>query len=73
MMLALLIAIAAALFVVERLWPAREQPTVDKWWARVIFVTVIQVGIIILAGYTWDRWLQAASVFHLRDQPCSIR
>jgi sterol desaturase/sphingolipid hydroxylase (fatty acid hydroxylase superfamily) len=65
-LLGLLLAIAAALFVVERLWPARELPTVDNWWARVVFVNVIQVGIIILAGYTWDRWLQAASLFSLR-------
>ncbi len=67
MMLALLVVIAAALFMVERLWPARELPKVENWWARVIFVNVIQVGIIILAGYTWDRWLQAASLFRLRD------
>ena len=67
MMLALLVAIAAALFVVERFWPARELPKVENWWARVIFVNVIQVGIIILAGYTWDRWLQAVSLFRLRE------
>ncbi len=68
MMLALLIAIAAALFVVERLWPANALPKVPSWWARVIFVNAIQLGIIVLAGLTWDRWLQALSLFHLRDQ-----
>lgn len=67
MMLGLLIAIAAALFVVERLWPARALPAVPNWWARVIFVNVIQIGIILLAGWTWDRWLQAFSLIHLRE------
>ncbi|MGH6630704.1 MAG: sterol desaturase family protein, partial [Burkholderiales bacterium] len=59
--------IAAALIVVERLWPARELPKVENWWARVIFVNVIQLGIIVLSGYTWDRWLQSLSLFRLRD------
>lgn len=67
MMILLLAAIAAALFMVERLWPAHELPKVHNWWGRVIFVNVIQVGIVVLSGYTWDRWLQATALFHLRD------
>src|SRR3977135_954463 len=67
MMLTLLIVIAAALVVVERLWPARELPQVGNWWARCIVVNVIQVRLISLAGYTWDRWLQAVSLFRLRE------
>lgn len=66
-MLVLLFAIAIALFCSERLWPARELPKVQNWWARVFFVNGIQVGIIILSGYTWDRWMQAVSIFHLRE------
>lgn len=64
-MLWLIIAIAAALFVVERLWPATELPRVRAWWARVAFVNVIQLGIVLLAGISWDRWLQQASLFNL--------
>lgn len=66
MMLALLVAIAAGLFAVERLWPANELPKVRNWWARVIFVNVVQLGIVVLAGYTWDNWLRASSLFTLR-------
>ena len=66
-MLALLFIIAVGLFIAERLWPARSLPKVENWWARVIFVNAIQVGIIILAGYTWDRWLQSFSLFHSRE------
>lgn len=67
MLFALLIVIAAALIVVERIWPAHELPRVRNWWARVVFVNAIQLGIIVLAGFTWDRWLQAFSLFRLRD------
>jgi sterol desaturase/sphingolipid hydroxylase (fatty acid hydroxylase superfamily) len=66
MMLALLIAIAAALFYVERRWPARALPAVEGWWARVVFVNVVQLAIVVVAGFTWDRWFREASVFSLR-------
>jgi sterol desaturase/sphingolipid hydroxylase (fatty acid hydroxylase superfamily) len=67
MLLVVLIAIAGGFFVVERLWPANALPRVRAWWPRVIFVNVIQVGIILLAGLTWDRWLQDVSIFSLRE------
>jgi sterol desaturase/sphingolipid hydroxylase (fatty acid hydroxylase superfamily) len=67
MLLLLLIAIAAGLFLIERLWPAQALPKIRAWWPRVVFVNAVQLGIIILAGASWDRWLQAWSVFRLRD------
>lgn len=66
-MLPLIIAIAAALFVVERLFPARELVYAHGWWARVVFVNVIQLGIVVLAGVTWDRWLQSYSLIDLQQ------
>lgn len=63
-MLILMIAIAMGLIVVERLWPATELPKVRAWWWRVAFVNLIQLGIVIVAGLTWDRLFQRASVLH---------
>ncbi len=56
------------MIVVEKLWPAVELPRVRAWWARVIAVNAVQLGIVLLAGVTWDRWLLGASLFHLRDR-----
>lgn len=67
MLLLLLIIIAAGLFVIERLWPANALPRIRAWWPRVVFVNAVQLGIIILAGASWDRWLQAWSAFRLQD------
>ena len=67
MILALIFALAAGFFVVERLWPANALPKVEGWWPRVVFVNAIQLGMIILAGFTWDRWLQSASLFSLQN------
>ena len=66
-LLALLLLIAAGMIVVERLWPARALPRVDGWWARIALVNVVQLGIVLLAGVSWDRWLGGASLFRLRD------
>lgn len=62
-----LLVIALGFFVVERKWPANELPKVDGWWARIALVNALQIGIVLLAGVTWDRWLRGASVFHLRE------
>jgi sterol desaturase/sphingolipid hydroxylase (fatty acid hydroxylase superfamily) len=65
--LAILLGVAGALVVVERLWPANELPKVRAWWARVIFVNSIQVGVVLLAGFTWNQRLRAVSLLKLRD------
>lgn len=66
-MITYIILIAIGMFIVERIWPANELPKVEAWWARVVFVNVLQAGITLLAGYTWDQWLGAFSLFSLRD------
>jgi len=59
--------IAAGCILAERLWPAAELPRVNAWWGRVIVINAIQLGIIILAGETWDRWIASPSLFHISD------
>ena len=67
MIIGILVAVAIGLFMVERLWPAMELPRVRAWWPRVILINLIQLGLVVVAGLTWDRWLRHASLFHLRD------
>jgi sterol desaturase/sphingolipid hydroxylase (fatty acid hydroxylase superfamily) len=63
----ILIGIAGLMIVVERLWPAMQLPRVRAWYWRVVVINTMQLGIVIVAGYTWDRWLAQASLFRLRD------
>lgn len=60
-----LILIAVGMFIVERLWPANELPRVINWWPRVVLVNAIQIGMVLMAGLTWDRWFQGYSVFNV--------
>lgn len=51
------LALALLMLAVERLKPGRNFPTVRGWWVRAIAVNFVQVGIVFLAGTTWDGWL----------------
>ena len=66
-MLLLLISIAVLMVGIERFWPGQELPRVKGWWARIALVNLAQLGIVILAGLTWDRWFASVSLLHLSD------
>jgi sterol desaturase/sphingolipid hydroxylase (fatty acid hydroxylase superfamily) len=65
MVIGLLVAVAAAFFALERFWPAGPLPSVKGWWARVAILNAAQVGIVVLAGLTWDKWFLGASLLNL--------
>jgi sterol desaturase/sphingolipid hydroxylase (fatty acid hydroxylase superfamily) len=63
--LSYLILIGIACFVLERFIPGWNLPTVRTWPMRVVVVNAIQVGVVLVAGLTWERWLSSASMFHM--------
>jgi sterol desaturase/sphingolipid hydroxylase (fatty acid hydroxylase superfamily) len=63
----IIFGVAAGCILAERLWPAMKLPRVNAWWGRIILINSIQLGITFLAGQTWNRWLDHASIFCLRD------
>lgn len=67
-MLWILILIAGLMVVIERLWPGQALPTVRLWWLRIALVNLVQLGIVILAGLSWDRWLSSVSLFRLSER-----
>ena len=66
-MLLQLIAIFCFCFVLERLMPGWSLPKVKGWPVRVVLVNLVQIGVVLLAGISWENWLSAQSVFHLSD------
>ena len=56
---------AAACFVIERLHPGWRLPRVRTWPMRVILINAVQVGVVFLAGISWERWLSGASLLSL--------
>jgi sterol desaturase/sphingolipid hydroxylase (fatty acid hydroxylase superfamily) len=63
--LVLIFVIAALFMILERVSPGRKLPHSSGWYARAVLLNAAQLGIVILAGYTWSKWLQGPSLFHL--------
>jgi sterol desaturase/sphingolipid hydroxylase (fatty acid hydroxylase superfamily) len=55
------------LIILERIFPDQKLPKVKGWWTRVIIINIIQLGILFLGAYTWDRWLKQVALFHLSE------
>lgn len=64
-MLITILTIFAACFLLERLIPGWRLPKVRTWPLRVLAVNAVQLGVVLLAGITWERWLSSWSLFHL--------
>lgn len=66
-MLPWLFLIAACCFVLERMRPGWRLPRVRGWAARVIAINAVQLGVVLLAGLSWERWLSSWSLLRLSD------
>jgi len=61
------LALALLMMVIERMRPGRDWPTVKGWWVRAIAISIVQVGIVFLAGWGWDRWMIGRSLWSLES------
>lgn len=59
----LLLVLVVTFFVAERFIPGRELPRSSGWYVRAVFLNMCQLVIVILAGYSWETWLQGVSLF----------
>lgn len=66
-MLTLTFIVFGFCFILERLIPGWKLPEVPTWTIRVLGVNFIQLGVVLLAGISWEKWLSAFSVFHLTN------
>lgn len=62
-----LFGLAAVCFTLERLAPGWALPKVRTWPFRVLLVNGCQLAVVLAAGVSWERWLSAWSLFHLRE------
>lgn len=63
--IAIIVVATVVFFVLERVLPGRELPEAPGWYGRAAFLNFCQVGIVLLAGVAWNRWLERWSLFHV--------
>lgn len=56
---------AGICLAIERIIPGWKLPKVKTWPVRVILVNFIQLGVVVLAGFTWEKWFYGNSIFHI--------
>ena len=56
----------------ERALPGSVLPRVPGWWGRVVAINVIQVGLALVGGVTWNRWLQGFSLVDVSQWPDAL-
>lgn len=61
------IAVFVFCFILERLFVGWKLPRVHSWYTRVVLVNVVQLGVVLLAGVTWEKWFGAYSLFNFSD------
>lgn len=71
-MLPIIFAVFACCFILERIIPGWKLPTVPTWTIRVLAINFIQLIVVVIAGFTWEKWLSAYSVFRLSDHVGNI-
>jgi sterol desaturase/sphingolipid hydroxylase (fatty acid hydroxylase superfamily) len=63
--IAIIVAATFVFYVLERRFPGRELPSTPGWYARAAFLNACQLGIALLAGVAWNRWMQQWSLLHI--------
>jgi len=66
-MLPLILSIFVGCFILERLAPGWPLPAVRTWPVRVLAINAVQLGVVLLAGISWEIWLSSWSVFGLSE------
>jgi sterol desaturase/sphingolipid hydroxylase (fatty acid hydroxylase superfamily) len=64
-MILLAVALGFLAIFVERLRPGWTAPRVERWLLRAILANGCQLAVVVLAAFTWNRWMQGASLLHL--------
>jgi len=67
MLLPIILIAFAACFLLEQFNLGWKLPQVPTWTIRVLAVNFVQLMVVIVAGYSWEKWLSAWSLFSLSE------
>ena len=61
----LIFGVALFYFIAERTFPGRKLPHSSGWYTRAILLNAGQLGITLVAGFTWDKWFNGHSIMNI--------
>ena len=64
-MLTIILTIFACCFILEKTFPGWKLPKVRTWPIRVLLINGVQLGVVLIAGMSWEAWLSSWSLFSL--------
>lgn len=64
-MLGWITAVGAGCLILERLVPGWKLPKVRSWPLHVVAINFVHLGVVLVAGVTWERWLSGQSILDL--------
>jgi sterol desaturase/sphingolipid hydroxylase (fatty acid hydroxylase superfamily) len=64
-MIKITLSVLGLCFLIERIFTGWRLPKVPTWTLRVIALNAVQLLIVLVAGHTWEKWLESKSLFHL--------
>ncbi len=66
-MLIEIFVLAGLCLIIEIIFPGWTLPRVRTWPIRVIAINIVQLGVVTLAGFTWERWLGRVSALKMSE------
>jgi sterol desaturase/sphingolipid hydroxylase (fatty acid hydroxylase superfamily) len=66
-MITIILLVFVGCFVLERVLPGWPLPRVRTWPVRVLLINAAQLAVVLLAGWSWERWLSSWSLLRLSD------
>jgi hypothetical protein len=67
-MLYVIFAAFAICYLIERLNLGWKLPEVPTWTIRVLAINFVQLGIVLLAGISWEKWLSSCGFDNEKEQ-----
>ncbi|GGC63482.1 sterol desaturase family protein [Undibacterium terreum] len=64
-MITVLFIIFIFCFLLERAIPGWKLPQVKTWPLRVLLINAVQLGIVLLAGVSWESWFSSYSLLRI--------
>nr|WP_199899206.1 sterol desaturase family protein [Sneathiella glossodoripedis] len=51
----------------ERVIPGWKLPKIKTWPLRVVLINLVQIGVVLLAGISWEKWMSSVSLLQIGE------